>query len=252
MVSHMRLLSGKPFKVGELTFYQPTINQVDDMGEEMYSNLYQSLLIDKNHLKDNPDFNQDFINSSSDFQIFMKLNLEDQMFREIIKHTLHLFTGEDFFYDGDYLKAIVSTEDSPIDVYLDEKLFFDLRSVVRQINYIPDKAEGAFKPANSKAEELKQRLEKAKQKVKEDNKENGLRLSDIVSIVSSYSNDLNIFNVWDLTIFQLFESYVRILVWDEYHIGQQHSPHMDENSRKELSKSHWVKQVSPNIFKEEK
>ncbi len=258
MVSHMRLLSGSPFKLDNITVYQPTLRDIDNMGDDFYNTLFRTLLVDKEALKGNENYNQEVLGVVSEFELFMELNKQDDMFRETVKQSLLLFTGEEFFYDGDYLKAFVKSDDPNseelnIEVYLDENLLEQLRSAIKQINYVPDQnSNGSFNPANDKAKALKERLEKTKQKVKEDNKEENIRLSDIVSIVSNYSNDLNILNVWDLTVFQLYECYVRILVWDDYHIGQQHVPHMDEKSQKEVRKSHWVKKVSPNIFKEEK
>ena len=249
MINKLRLLRNKSTTVNEIiNVYPLTIGEIEDIGEEDYRMYLNCLLIDKNSLnseglsrEEKKEFNK--ITPLDTLLLYCHQDLE---FRRITEESFLIFTKEEVEYS--------INDEHPIGCFyfyvegnkilLDNNLFNEFRTILMKQNYLQDQqSSSGFKPANNKATELMERMNKIKEKLNKQNKEESLPLSEIVSIVSAYSNDVNILTVWDLTIFQLYELYARLLLWDSYHNDYIHLPHMEKEDQEKISKNHWAKKL---------
>ena len=72
-----------------------------------------------------------------------------------------------------------------------------------------------LKVKNKTAERLLKKMKKAKKEAekKEDKK---MEIGNLISSISAHSKTLNILNIWDLTIFQLYDQFTRVRYEDSY------------------------------------
>lgn len=106
--------------------------------------------------------------------------------------------------------------------------FDDLVEAVKIMNYLskPKKKESKEgEPADEETRKLMEHMENMRKKVEEkkklkkqmeDDDDNDIDISDIISAVTVKSYSTNKFNVWDLTLYQLYDEYARLELIDNY------------------------------------
>jgi hypothetical protein len=242
VVDKLTLLRGKPIANENYTITPLTIGQIEELGQDLYNSLLSIILIDQEKLKkSNVDIGEDYDDVLQLFTDVIKSN-EDLLIRGITG--LSIFTGIEF--DMRYGQIFRIDDGRQILLDLDDFLF--IREAVRQHNFMKSKDDAdEFKPANSKAEELKKRIMAGRQKaleVKSGDDDSGLTLSEIASCVANFENNgVTVFNVWDLTVYQLYDAYIRLQLKDEYLNFNLIRPHLDPKA--EINQDHWSKKIDP-------
>lgn len=245
----MNLLAGTPIKVDEYYVRPWTLGEINEFGESRYNLFASYLLVTKDSLKKDGNINQELLSKLDNYQMFCGLLLSNEREKEIVLRGLSHTLGLNFFMDK--LNGLYYFDsDKKIEIF-DDSLFDTIRSIFSVQNYLSDSESSGFNPANSKAKELFEKRQKAREKIREKNKEgkDGLNLSDTISIVACYAEGINLKTIWDLTVYQLYETYVRLQLWDDFHITQSLSPYLDKDAMK--NSKHWGIKVSPNTIKEE-
>jgi hypothetical protein len=254
-MSKLKLLKGDPIDLGICKVHPLLLEEVSNIGEEVYNQHLNILFIDKMSLKelvkdvtDEESLNE--FNRITPYEALVIHALRDDSICSLICDSLSLFLKEKVgfhpiegcFFIGEFDKGRI----------IDSHIFEDIKTIIRKQNYLEDKneKETEFKPANDKAKELLEKRNKMKEKLRKQNNEDGLNLCDIISIVSTYSQDLNILSVWNLTVYQLYESYLRLIMWDSYHTNFMLIPHVSDSKSLELK--HWASKINIKQFKEEK
>lgn len=104
---------------------------------------------------------------------------------------------------------------------ISENIFLQVLNAIQQICCIDDNDENIdeMKFKNALAKKLYEKMQKAAKKQKEEKKGNAdLALPNIISSVSNKHPTINPINVWDLTIFQLLDSFNRMQINSMYEI----------------------------------
>ncbi|WP_442636604.1 hypothetical protein [Rossellomorea marisflavi] len=229
-MSHLSLLRGVGIPAGKGIIVTPlTVSRIEEIGEENYNGMLSVISFKKDSLGVEAQKLQ-----YSDYEMLIHMAVDNVDLGEILKSALNIFTNKEWFINQ--YKGLHYIEDKAV-MEIDEETFVAIKNIVQKQNYINDANKDEFNPANERAKKLRERMNKLKGELQQKNKDNGLNLSDVVSIVSNYSNDINILNVWDLTVYQLYESYLRIKLWDDFHNNYLHIVHMDDQDRKSMQ--HW-------------
>lgn len=128
-------------------------------------------------------------------------------------------------------KGSIKIDSEILEMYREDELeivhrdnFDDIVKVVKLQNYIMKAKEDVkSNPADDKARQLIEQMEANRKKVqakknitKNNSQENNIDISDIISAVSTKSNSINKLNVWELTIYQLYDEYSRLELIDSY------------------------------------
>jgi len=134
---------------------------------------------------------------------------------------------EDFFV---LLNVDKQTTDSEIEVTEDilrgvvtKETFNDVLDLMQQVCFLKedeleDESNQKFK--NEKARKLWQRMKEAKKKQKETSEHSAdMSLPNIISSVAAKSLSLNIYNIWDITLFQLYDQFNRLQTNDAHSIN---------------------------------
>lgn len=125
----------------------------------------------------------------------------------------------------------------------------DFVRVLKFQNFL-DSVKGAseLNPANEEARKLAEQMEINRKKVEAKKKaqlrnekgdEGEIDISDIISAVTAKSNSINKFNVWDLTLYQLYDEYARLELIDNYEVNVQAMM----TGAKDIDLRHWSSRV---------
>lgn len=240
MISQLKLQRGSAISVGELCKVHPLLlDEISEIEEEKYNQYINILMIDKSTVNRDEISDEQYRNLTS-YYVLVSYSHHDEMIRIMTEEALSIFLKEQVTYHSEGYFFIGEKSEQRI---IDSNSYEEIKSVVRKQNYLQEKeVEKEFKPANDKAAEIIEKMKKAKEKMQKQNSDEGLNLSDIISIVANHSEDINILTVWNLTVYQLYECYLRLIMWDEYHTTNLHLPHMDEEARKSFK--HWARKIN--------
>lgn len=237
MINEMDLLKGKPIDLGVCKVHPLTLNEIVEITEDKYNQSLSLMTFNKSRL----DIQNDELDQLTDYQILFAYCYHQQDFREMFFESANLFFKEPihmhelgFFYLGDLKEQRI----------IDEVTMKQIQEIIKKQNFLSTEEEKAMKPANEKAAELIEKMKKIKEKLAKQNREDELRLSDIISIVACYSDGINLFNVWDLTVYQLYIAYLRLIMWDDYHSKYILLPHVIDSSSLDLK--HWATKINLN------
>lgn len=241
----MKLLAGIPIPIkNNIKCHTPKLKEIAIIGESMYDR-YLSICLttkDRFNLKDQEIDLQLFLSSmlSEVFKQQYNIEFKKSEFNDVYSlllattlldqeiHSL-LLEGLKFF-----LKCKVEIRVSENDLYLvaiqddietlitsDE--FDYLQEVIRLQNCVEEVYKKEDNYANERARQIAENLRKAKEKInKIKNKNNeGLNLSDLISAYAANGNNVNIFSVWDMDIYQFNNQFQRMRMIEEYEIGIQ-------------------------------
>ncbi|WP_405101425.1 hypothetical protein [Oceanobacillus sp. FSL H7-0719] len=252
MISKMSLLAGEPIDVGKFKVKPWTLREIVKFGNDKYSIFASHLLITVDKLRENDNINKDVLNGLNDYQALCMILLGDEIGREIFLEGLGKTLGYEFRLSETYGIYYVNEEE----VYepFDPDSLELIQKVFNMQNYFSDGSkENEFKPANELARKLYEQRMKARKKVQESKGKDGEghQMENIISIVGSYSEGVNLNTIWGYTVYQLYEEYIRLIIWDDFQYNRNMLPHMDEETRNNLKLKHWGTKVSPQTLKEE-
>lgn len=244
-MNELKLLKGEPIEViDDLKVYPLKLSEIADIGEEVYNQYLSSVMIDHSVLEKSNEnmIEKDKINelyklNELEFIIFLS-NLQPVILSTFIQ-ALSIFLRSRVEFNDETGFVIKNNE---IECSMSVELFRDIKNIIVKQNFLKDKDYTNYNPANEKARRLLQKLKKVREKIQAQNKDEGLSLREIISIVATYSNDLNIISVWDLTVNQLYESYLRILLWDDYQKKIILLPHVTDSES--LDMKHWAVDIN--------
>lgn len=129
--------------------------------------------------------------------------------RELIKESLSFFLLEDIAWDEKARHFSVISREGQVVGYIDRENFEEVRDLMLQLNYIGvGKDAKPLKHSSRQAEEL---WERAQQYLKEESSkthsDKTMSLGNIISKVCAVSTSYSLLNIFDLTIFQLYDQF---------------------------------------------
>ncbi|GIN66338.1 hypothetical protein J41TS2_17590 [Bacillus sonorensis] len=250
----LELLSGSKgcLNVGNLSIHPYTLQEIKEYGYSNYMlNLqWLSLTVD-DFIKSVLDIDKRVYleaqkSKLKTFDFYIKLGGQ-QMLDGLLIALAMIFKTDDIRVLDDYGVAIdlvkmgVLVEDEDGDFNLDndrlEELsdgelkvvnrdnFDDIVEAVKLQNYLKRPKENKdedINPADEETKKLMERMKELNEKVKEKKRQQTqgedeeINISDIVSAVTAKSNSINKLNVWDHTLYQLYDEYARLELIDNY------------------------------------
>lgn len=229
----LKVLKGDPIDIGIGKVHPLKLSEITEIGGQKYNHIlslitYKSpedVVIDGHKLEP--------------LEIVTVYCFQDNNFKELLlyglskifKESIHLHENG-FFYLGEIEEQRI----------LDNATFNQVVLIIKKQNFLKDaEEEKEYKPLNDKARELQEKLKEVKQKLKQQNNDEGLNISDIISIISAYMPSVSIFSVWDLTVYQMYVLYLRLLLRDNYESNLYLLPHMSDS--KSLDLKHWATKI---------
>jgi hypothetical protein len=214
----LKLLAGEPWKIeGVGTLYPPTLKDIVKIGYSTYSQYVNVLLIDpKTTLGDKVDS----IDGISGFDI-IELVGDDELIGICSDAVKFFFRVTEVNFSNImhqlYIGEVGSDKALNRDTYNIVKEVLELVACAKSVD---DKVRVETPPANEHARAIQEKLKKRKEilaKKKSGNSdEDAPDLNDIISAVTVKSNSTNKINVWDYTMYQLFDEFRRLQIVDSY------------------------------------
>lgn len=189
MVQELTLLRGRPIYVEGIGYIYPlTIAEIEEIGEDNFYILL-SLLTFEQQKTGQRDW---FTNPRHEDILLMSWALSSVLKEEV------------FFKEGTYRTAKGGE--------LSCENYESLVEVIQK-QYALKKSEPPSY-ANEKAKEIAMKMQKEKAKIKPSKQ--GLSLQDIISGVAAKHPSLNLFQIWNLTLYQLYDQFKRLQLIENY------------------------------------
>lgn len=195
----LQLLAGMNINIPEfITIYFPSIKEIISIGESTYNELLSYLLIDKDCFEQFKD--QDV----SNLELLMVFSYHDENYRKKVLTAFNLFfkktpliSDDGVFYFKEKDKIFI----------LDKVQFEDIQFVLKKANKIKIDKEPEYNPGNERARKFIEKMLKTKKN--RPKQKSNLSLHSIISGLAWRSNGVSIFNIFNLTIYQLYDAFHR-------------------------------------------
>lgn len=216
------------------SIYSPTLREISKLNFMVY-NYYLSLLnlnIEKYYSQiDNEEFHYFEQYSSEEKALILKIKREyEDMFsaeRENIspvnifyydkKLITEIATALSFFTDKKFefykdQNAFLCKNQDVVSAYIDLRIYDEISDLILQRNGISKSVPEEKPKFKSKfAEKLYYRTKKAEEKnAKNKTSDQAYELPNIISATAAKHNSINIINIWDMTIYQLYDQFQRL------------------------------------------
>jgi hypothetical protein len=212
----LKLLSGEPIKVNNVGEIKPlTLRQISKIGYETYLEHLNIFAISKKDL-----IKEEHLDEVEIPFFNLLLAFADNEFKLFLEDAFSTFLGTSVRVVQENLMIIADNPKDKMAITSDN--FDDLRQVIHWQNGIGgESSDDNIKFKNDRAKRTLEKLRKAQAEVqKQKKKENDdLDFADIISAIASKSFSLNKLNVWDLTVYQMYDEFRRLDLIDSYEVG---------------------------------
>lgn len=230
--NEMKLLAGMTIYVDEIPIKPLKLRDITEIGYIEFQQNIQILLLDLDTMIESiDDFEAQATMKANRhmYKVFDLFMLSAGLTDLVIKSFKMIFETDDIEYVLDRSQnynLVINKE------HIISRDNFDEISKVIEMQNNPkvskkDAEDDEYKPADELAKRIAEKLKKskeivAKSKAVEENKE-GITISDIISSVSAMSNSINKTNIWEYTLYQLYEEFARLNRIDDYRLQIQAS-----------------------------
>lgn len=198
--TELKLLSGESFEIPNVGILYPlTLREITKLSYSVYNYILNILCI------------------NSDYETIQN----DKKLQSLASFGLSIFLKEPVNYKYKCLYVGELNECR----YIDKNSYNLIIELLKKINCI-DSNEGEdeeeFDPANEKARQIIAKAKLARKKIakfKQDDDEQPLTFSNLISIFATNSNNININNVWDSTVYQFYNQFKRMQIYEQYKIN---------------------------------
>ena len=202
-INQMTLMRGSPVCISEsVVIRQPLLGDIADYGYEQYQSFLSAFLLKKKELlqslgaEDGPEFDE--------FTLYDLLASIPEL-RQYYAEALAFFVcgrvasnQHGFFVE----KHLLTKEELQ-----------DISVAVRQISYIEVDEESQHVFASEKARRIWEKCQKGRAALrKESKKDLNMGLPNLIGAVSAKGCGYDLFNIWNLTVYQLYEQFTRMNV----------------------------------------
>ena len=149
------------------------------------------------------------LDGNTTLEIFDVLTLIDTS-RELLQNAMAFFMEENVTWNSEQRKFITLSKADGTEVgFIDRNNFEEVRDMMLQMNYI--NLGDSAKPLKHSTDKAKELWEKAqaylKQESKKEAKDKTMELGNIISKLSVASPSYNLLNIYNLTVFQLYDQF---------------------------------------------
>lgn len=207
---NLRLLAGLPIKVENIQIKPKNIREIVDFGYLRYNQLL-SLLVSK--VEDMVDTEKLKLPEGTTVFDVVLASQNEELISGFIDALCFFFDESTFDFDEQLGLIIGEQKDTTEDTkYINHKNFEQVVDIIKHQNCVNTPKDKEFKPKGKKASKILEKLKKGREAVQKAKSKDGndIDFQSIVSAVSTKSNSINKLNVWDLTIYQLYDEFKRL------------------------------------------
>lgn len=244
------LLSPAPVYIQSIGgIISPTLREISSLGYDVYQSYLTFLLMDLKTcftMSGNPNLYDALSDAEkSSYDVFDLLTAGEQPLL-LLRNILNFFLKGTADYSPEKNGFVIREENRETGIVTRENYSL-LCDLICQRNYIKSDSRNEFSAAKSKkALEIMQKLQKGRAaKEKQTKADKNMELANIISAVANKSQNLNILNIWDLTVFQLWDCFSRLTNNSIYDI-QSMSVAAWGDKDKHFDVTSWFKRIDTN------
>lgn len=214
-LSYFDLLSSEPVRIKNVGgIVSPRLRDISAIGYDTYEAYQKLLLMDLKKYFSAIGREEDYDLLSTDEK--SNLNLFDLWIAnehsiELLKKVLNFFIEEDVIYSRQNRCFVTRNETGNVGVITKESYPQVCDFICQRICIQSNREEDLSKVKNKKALEIAKKLQKGRAENKKQAKaDKNMDLGNIISAVANKSLSLNILNIWDLTVYQLWDCFSRL------------------------------------------
>lgn len=214
-LSYFELLSPNPVYIQNVGgIISPKLKDISSIGINTYHYYLSIILMDlKSYFTMINQVNEYKTLSDKDklnLNIFDVLTMNKQ-FTSLLQAALNFFINEEVSYSSQNRCFLVQKADDVVGV-ITKEIYPQICDLICQRNCIKsNQEEDLSKVKSKKALEIMKKLQKGRtEKAKQTKSDENMELGNIISAVANKSQSLNILNIWDLTVFQLWDCFSRL------------------------------------------
>ena len=213
-MDRLKAFLGLPYPLAPgINLYSPTINEIGVIGHVDYMiNVQLSLFNKKKILLDLFGIDEEVYNKIENEDDYSVL-IDHPDIRNYIAKALSFFVKDDVVFKTESQSFYVAEKE-----FINKTNFQSVASIIRKLNAVPDDigpGELRSNKPNSKTAKLLEEMKSFEKKISSGDDE--MELKDICSILCiAPDNGINIHNIGDLTIFQVYEQFERMASKDEF------------------------------------
>lgn len=213
-LNYFDLISPAPVQIQNAGgIISPTLRDIYRIGYEVYQRYLSIALMDvKTYLF---TIGQEKLFEQLSFQERQQINLfelltANEQTRSLLLNALNFFFKETIASSPDGQSFIVQNNNKDIGVITKDSYAY-IFDVICQRNCVKSKQDNISKVKNKKAQEIMKKISLMKSKrAKQAAADPNMELGNIISAVANKSLSLNILNIWDLTVYQLWDCFSRL------------------------------------------
>lgn len=201
-ISPYQLLRGAKAKIRINSYCylrQPTLSNIADLSYDKYQEFLTTFLVKKSDLlkslgtEDGPEFDQ--------YSIYDIMLLIPELRANLLDALAFFVCGS---VTADELTVYVDGQP------LSTQDLHDIAAAVAKISYIESDDESQHVFASEKSRRLWEKMQKGRQELKKaKNGDSNMELTNLISALAARGTGYNLFNIWDLTVYQLYDQFAR-------------------------------------------
>lgn len=250
-ISYFELLSPDPIYLQNVGgIISPTLKAVSSLGINTYYYYLSILSMDVRAyftmLGKADQYEQLSEEDKSQINIFDLWTMTEES-ALLLQNALNFFLKEDVLYSATNNCFLVQENDTMTGT-ISRTTYAKVCDLICQRNCIKSHQEENLSEIKSKkALEILKKLQKGRaQKSRQTKSDQNMELGNIISAVANISHSLNILNIWDLTVFQVWDCFSRLSNNNIYHI-QSMSVAAWGNKDNYFDAAAWYKRIDNNI-----
>ena len=241
----LKLIKGIPVTVDGIRIKPMLVEQIIDdtvengIGYDKYVGLINILGIDKKNLQ---NITPEQLEEIKTFDIFL---FNAELMESLIEFLKVFLNHNKIEYMADQQLILIDYSDTLACIYRDN--YDSIMNVFRKMYCISiNQKEVEYNPANDKARELIEHIKRRDEELARIKGKTAPNLFSIISGVAWKSHNINIFDIFKLTIFQLYDAYYRLEIIDNctYTMTGIYTGNIEAKSIKQEELT-WIKKYNP-------
>ncbi len=209
----LKLQEGIPIQVDDLFIPSLRLSDINKIGYDTYQKYISYALYEFDESTFDAE-GMETLRLLMPYQFF-SLSNQSEAFLNTVKAFEFFFSSKAEMNDNLEIIFISGMNEGKV---LSRDKYNEVKNMLKIIYGLADDKEEEYIPADDKAKEIMAKIKTAKEKVKK-KQDTGIRFSNIVSAVSTKSNSINRFNIFNLTIFQLYDEFKRLTAIDNFNMN---------------------------------
>lgn len=214
-LNYFELLSPEPVQMPNVGgVISPTLREISSVGYNTYQYFLTILLMDlKTYLSmiGQPNALDSLPAHERDQISIFDLLVSHEQSCILLQNILNFFIKENVVFSPSHGGFVCQDGERPAGI-VNKDNYADLCDIICQRNYIRFGSEDSLsKVTNKKAQDIIKKLRKGRARQSKQTKpDRNMELANIVSAIANKSHSLNIINIWDLTVYQVWDCFSRL------------------------------------------